>query len=333
MAVITKMASAREDSLFRTVRVVQHMILPPSYMGRIGAGVIENLNRRILKFSSEHQGFILAYSKPQVLQRAAVIHDEKAGLHFDVQADLYLFAPKVGSTLQGTVNHIQNTTHLGCLVYGCFNATVLRRSKGNHWRKNGIEGGQSITFKVVNLEKVSGVLCIHGKEVKPRGRSYCGEEGRAADVPVLDQQSSQDICEGDFSKRKKVKKKRKKHDHSLNDVSLSSSFSASDMSHCERTVAHANGLSGLSKRKRRIEDRDKASAGDTSGPTSTSGAKREKHQDDKGNEKEECKNEEGGHNSIFLEASAPEHDTKSYRKNHKKGNKKQHKRKHNHCQE
>ena len=184
-------------------------------------------------------------------------------------------------------------------------------------------------------EKVSGVVCIHDKKkVKPRGRSYCGEEGRAADVPVLDQQSSQDICEGDFSKRKKVKKKRKKHDRSLSDVSLSSSLSASDLSHCEGTVAHANGLSGLSKRKRRHSDRDKASGDDTSGPTSTSGAKREKHQDDKGNEKEECKNEEGGHNSIILETSAAaEHDTKSYRKKHKKGSKKQHKRKHNHCQE
>ena len=116
-----------------------------------------------------------------------------------------------------------------------------------------------------------------------------------------------------------MKKKRKKRDHSLNEVSLSSSLSASDLSHCEGTVAHANGLSGLSKRKRRHSDRDKASAGDTSGPTSTSGAKREKHQDDKGNEKEECKNEEGGHNSIFLETSAAaEHDTKSYRKKHNK---------------
>ena len=51
-------------------------------------------------------------SKPQVLQRAAVIHDEQSGLHFDVQTDLYLFTPKVGSILQGTVNYIQNTTHL-----------------------------------------------------------------------------------------------------------------------------------------------------------------------------------------------------------------------------
>ena len=105
-------------------------------------------------------------SKPQVLQRAAVIHDEQSRLHFDVQTELYLFAPKVGSILQGTVNHIQNTTHVGCLVYGCFNATVLRRSKGNSKRKNGMERGQSIRFKVVKLKKVSGVLCIFGQEEK-----------------------------------------------------------------------------------------------------------------------------------------------------------------------
>ena len=96
-------------------------------------------------------------SMPQVLQQAAVIHDEQSGLHFDVQTDLYLFTPKVGSILQGTVNHMQNTTHVGCLVYGCFNATVLRRSKGSSKRKNGMARGQSIRLKVVKLEKVSGV--------------------------------------------------------------------------------------------------------------------------------------------------------------------------------
>ena len=149
-------------------------------------------------------------SKPKVLQRAAVIHDEQSGFHFDVQTDLYLFTPKVGSILLGTVNHIQNTTHVGCLVYGCFNATVLRRSKGSSKRKNGMERGQSIRFKVVKLEKVSGVLCILGQEVKQERRSYHGEEGSIAGVSMLEQQSSQGIDEESYSKKKKAKKKKKR---------------------------------------------------------------------------------------------------------------------------
>ena len=149
-------------------------------------------------------------SKPQVLQRAAVIHDEQSGLHFDVQTDLYLFTPKVGSILQGTVNHIQNTTHVGCLVYGCFNATVLRRSKGSSKRKNGIERRQSIRFKVVKLEKVSGVLCILGQEVKQERRSYHSEEDSIAGVSMLEQQSSQGIDGESYSKKKKAKKKKKR---------------------------------------------------------------------------------------------------------------------------
>ena len=272
------MASCKDDTLFKTIRVVQHMTLPPSYLGRIGIGVVENLNRRILKFSSEHQGFILAYSKPLLLQRAAIIHDEQAGLHFDVQVDLYLFAPKVGSVLEGTVSHIQNNTHVGCLVYGCFNATVLRTSKGSHRRKNGIERGHSITFKVVSLEKVSGVLCIQGKEVKSKGRDCYSEEDSIMDESVLKQQKSRSNSEGDSSKKKKAKKKKTHHD-SLNDTSFSSSVTASDVSLCEEAVAHGGVRVESSQRKRRQRDVDKAGINDTLGPMSSSKAKRRKHQD------------------------------------------------------
>lgn len=326
-----KMASSSEHPLFKSVRVVQHMILPPSYIGRIGVGVIEDLNRRILKFSSEHQGFILAYSKPRVLQRAAVIHDEQSGLHFDVQTDLYLFAPKVGSILQGTVNHIQNTTHVGCLVYGCFNATVLRRSKGSSKRKNGMERGQSITFKVVNLEKVSGVLCILGQEVKQKRRNYNDEEDIAG-VSMLEQQSSQDIDGESYSNKKKAKKKKKrKKDTQSHSDTLLSSLSASDVSHSERTPGNA--FPEPSKRKRRQSDRDAASTSDAS----PAKAKRGRHlQDDEGSQSvavETCKGGERGLNSNFSEATnAVEHRTKSEKK-HKMSSQKKHRRKHSHCQE
>ena len=329
------MASSSEDPLFKTVRVVQHMILPPSYIGRIGVGVIEDLNRRILKFSSEHQGFILAYSKPQVLQRAAAIHDEQSGLHFDVQTNLYLFAPKVGSILQGTVNHIQNITHVGCLVYGCFNATVLRRSKGSRKRKNGMERGQSITFKVVKLEKVSGVLCILGQEVKQEKQSYRGEE--VAGVAMLEQHSSQDIDVESYSKKKKAKKKKRKKDTQSHNDTFLSSLSGSDMSHSEGTVTPGNAFPEPSKRKRRHSDRVAASTSDASVHVSPSKAKRRKHlQDGEGGGTvavETCKDGEAGLNSNFSEViNAVEHCTKSNKK-HKKSSQKKHRRKHSHGQE
>ena len=332
------MASSSEDPLFKAVRVVQHMILPPSYIGRIGVGVIEDLNRRILKFSSEHQGFILAYSKPQVLQRAAVIHDEQSGLHFDVQTDLYLFTPKVGSILQGTVNHIQNTTHVGCLVYGCFNATVLRRSKGSSKRKNGMERGQSIRFKVVKLEKVSGVLCILGQEVKQERRSYHSEEDSVAGVSMLEQQSSQGFDGESYSKKKKAKKKKKrKEDTQSHNDTLLSSLSASDMSHSEETVTPGTAFPEPSKRKRRHSNRDAASTSDASVHASPAKAKRGKYlQDCEGSGTVAvvaCKGGEGGLNSNFSAVTnAVEHHTKSNRK-HKKSSQKKHRRKHSHCQE
>ena len=204
-------SSKHFESLFKTVRVTQHISLPPSYIGRMGKGITEILNRKILKYFTEYGGFVLAYSKPLVLSRVAHIIDETPNLHFDIQVDLYLFTPLVGALLSGTVNHVINENHVGCLVYNCFNASVQRRQTPT---KNGIKRGEKIWFKVISLETISGVLCIQGEEVS-EGRGS-GDEQVVTNCSSKQKDNVNDLVvvseDEHCSKRKGKKKKKRKRD-------------------------------------------------------------------------------------------------------------------------
>ena len=90
----------------------------------IGDGVLEHLNDKILRYSRDLGGVFLSYSKPRVLQEAGRIIDEHPHIHFDLDYKAYVFRPRVGSVLTGVVNNIGDD-HIGCLVYDCFNASVV----------------------------------------------------------------------------------------------------------------------------------------------------------------------------------------------------------------
>ena len=60
-----------EDSCFAAIDVRQRMTLRPwYYIDRIGDGVLEHLNDKILRYSLDLDGVFLSYSKPRVLQEA-----------------------------------------------------------------------------------------------------------------------------------------------------------------------------------------------------------------------------------------------------------------------
>ena len=231
-------SSKHSKSLFKTVRVTQHISLPPSYIGRMGKGITEILNRKILKYFTEYGGFVLAYSKPLVLSRVAHIIDDTPNLHFDIQVDLHLFTPLVGALLSGTVNHVINENHVGCLVYDCFNASVQRRQTST---KNGIKRGEKIWFTVVSLETISGVLCIQGEEIT-EGRGS-GEEEVVTNCSSKHKDNVNDLVvvseDESWSKRKGKKKKKRKRDEIDKDIATGT----------DETV---NRLASTSKRKQSV---------------------------------------------------------------------------------
>ena len=208
-----------EDSCFATMEVRQRMTLLPSYIGRVGDGVLEHLNDKVLRYSRDLGGVLLSYSKPRVLQNAGAIIDEHPHTHFDLQYTAHVFRPRVGSVLCGVVNNIGDD-HIGCLVYDCFNASVVTyRKSENRTLMLNYEIGNKIHFCVTQVEIVAGILSIRGelmddssssirhhrKRHKSGSKSLDETEDNIKQTPV----NSTENC---ITKKKKKKKKSKHKD-------------------------------------------------------------------------------------------------------------------------
>ena len=161
--------SATCSSCFHQLDIVEHISLLPCFVGRLAQGVCEHLNKKLLRYSDNYRGVLLAYSKPCVQQRHGRILDEQPHIHFDLKYTAYVFRPVIGSVVCGIVNNVGGD-HVGCLVYECFNASVFWKSREGKEkrRKNGLftskfQLGSKIWFRVISIENVSGILSIIGE--------------------------------------------------------------------------------------------------------------------------------------------------------------------------
>lgn len=170
---------------FRCVRVREHISLLPCYVGNISQGVIGQLNAKVLTFSSRLNGVMLSYSKPVLLQKEGRILDEQPHIHFDLSYTAYVFRPLLGSTLHGVVNKI-GTDHVGCLLYDCFNVSIVNTGNKVHHEKSGhssshqeLEVGVEIRFKVVAIDTPvsGGVMSLVG-ELEPKKHKKSGHRKR-----------------------------------------------------------------------------------------------------------------------------------------------------------
>lgn len=167
------------SSCFRRVETLQRMHVLPSYIGHVSDGILSALNAQILRYSKVYGGVVLSYSKPIVLGTQGLIMDEQPHIHFSVKVSMYVFRPRVNAILRGTVNSI-STAHVGCLVYNCFNASVLARLGGHNARTTSglfskqLQVGRQIWFRVTRLDTTTEVLFMQGEYVGMVGER--GEE-------------------------------------------------------------------------------------------------------------------------------------------------------------
>ncbi|NXY86482.1 RPA43 polymerase, partial [Alcedo cyanopectus] len=142
----------------------RHIALAPRYLGRKRTGIRAQLDAELLRYSKSLQGVPLAYDNIRVLGELGDIYDDQGFIHLNVEVDFIIFSPKKGKKLVGVINKVA-PSHIGCLIHGCFNASIPKPEKMSivQWQALGLKIGDELKFKVLHLDSdAAGVFFIRG---------------------------------------------------------------------------------------------------------------------------------------------------------------------------
>ncbi|CAG5059703.1 unnamed protein product [Parnassius apollo] len=145
-------------------KVTQNLALQPWCLGNLKESLKKLLDHKIGKYDKEFHGIMMSYKNLHVLQNVGAIRNDNADIHFQVQADYFVFQPCVGATLRGVVNK-KSTTHLGILVHRVFNVVIPRpvEEPCNKWIGTSIQEGQEVVFRIVVLDLYGALPYIRGE--------------------------------------------------------------------------------------------------------------------------------------------------------------------------
>ncbi|XP_052594276.1 DNA-directed RNA polymerase I subunit RPA43 [Peromyscus californicus insignis] len=183
----------------------RHIALSPRYLSRKRTGIREQLDAELLRYSESLLGVPIAYDNIRVIGELGDIYDDQGHIHLNIEADFVIFCPEPGQKLMGTVNKV-SSSHIGCLVHGCFNASIPKPEQMSYeeWQTLEINVGDELEFDVFRLDSDSaGVFCIRGKL-------------NATSLQLKSSVVSEDVAEVGIEevaeKTSKKKKKKKKKD-------------------------------------------------------------------------------------------------------------------------
>uniref|UniRef100_A0A8C5PWB8 DNA-directed RNA polymerase subunit n=1 Tax=Leptobrachium leishanense TaxID=445787 RepID=A0A8C5PWB8_9ANUR len=143
----------------------RHLAISPKYLKRTRTGIQEQLSTELLRYNAGLTGVPVAYDNIKLVGEFADIYDDLGHIHINIQADFVIFRPDYGQKLVGVVNKVA-PSHIGCLVHGCFNASVPKPFKMplEAWQRLEVKMGDNMEFTVSRLDSDAvGVFCIRGR--------------------------------------------------------------------------------------------------------------------------------------------------------------------------
>ncbi|KAG7153609.1 DNA-directed RNA polymerase I subunit RPA43-like [Homarus americanus] len=117
--------AALPESCIKKVESQLTLLVHPMHYQNLKKGVFEELNALKKRYSKVLGGIAMAYEDVQVVSSNGWLFDTNPFNHIIIRAQFYIFAPEIGSILEGVVKK-KTVNHIGCLVHGMFNVSVPR---------------------------------------------------------------------------------------------------------------------------------------------------------------------------------------------------------------
>ncbi|PNJ55852.1 DNA-directed RNA polymerase I subunit RPA43 [Pongo pygmaeus] len=258
----------------------RHIALSPRYLNRKRTGIREQLDAELLRYSESLLGVPIAYDNIKVVGELGDIYDDQGHIHLNVEADFVIFCPEPGQKLMGIVNKV-SSSHIGCLVHGCFNASIPKPEQlsAEQWQTMEINMGDELEFEVFRLDSdAAGVFCIRGK------LNITSLQFKRSEV-------SEEVTENGTEEAAKKPKKKKKKDPETYEVDSGTTKLADDADDTpmeESALQNTNNVNGIweeepkkkkkkKKKHQEVQDQDPVFQGsDSSGYQSDHKKKKKK---------------------------------------------------------
>ncbi|XP_064635645.1 uncharacterized protein LOC135492883 [Lineus longissimus] len=143
-------------SCFCEVTTTKSLALLPRFLSNIKNGITDQLDRELNIYSEKLNGVLIAYKNIRLKNYSGTVIGDDPLIYVDIVADLMVFKPELGCTLEGVVNKI-GRDHIGYLVHGCFNAST---DKPTNSKNDVLKVGDAVLLDVALLLPVNGVLTI-----------------------------------------------------------------------------------------------------------------------------------------------------------------------------
>lgn len=184
-----------------------HLALHPFHLTDVKASIKLLLNEKIAKYDKKLCGILLGYQNIQVLSSAGAINFDSCFIHFNIQAEFYIFKLDIGQILTGVVNK-KSKDHIGCLVHKTFNVSLPRPENCENWLGHSAQLGQDVQFEITFTNLDGKLPYIRGKIL-----SVASDDSgfSTSEEPII---KSDEI---ERTEKSKKKKKRKRDDSSFDE--------------------------------------------------------------------------------------------------------------------
>lgn len=149
-------------SCVAAVQLNEILSLRPRDCEHIVKGVKRCVTDKIGRYHAKLNGIVLGYAKIRVDNAPSALRLDSPYLHVRTTIDYYVFQPRIGSTLRGTVNYVSKN-FVSAVIYRVFNVTVKLGQQTA--RLHALKNGSDISFTVNSCDMKSELPVIEGELV------------------------------------------------------------------------------------------------------------------------------------------------------------------------
>lgn len=159
-----------ENSCVKCVPSKMHIGFPPYGLDNFKDSLLAIISKKkIGAYDAESRGIVLDVRNIKLQGTMSMIRYDSPELHLNINANFYVFQPRLGALLTGTVKHISKR-HVSALIYNVFNVSI--RLNGDFQRK--LQVNKEISFRVKNFDLQNVLPYIEGALV---GGDESGDSG------------------------------------------------------------------------------------------------------------------------------------------------------------